>query len=143
MPVTATTRRTPVAARRIGYIAASVILFWMLVGLNLLPGWDAVPFLTRDTDQVLLLVNLSLAVSLLANVAYIAYDPAWVRSLGDVVTAMVGLAALARVWEVFPFDFSAYSFDWALLVRLVLGVAIVGSVIGVIVNLVNLAARSR
>jgi hypothetical protein len=46
--------------------------------------------------------------------------------------------AAVRVWRVFPFDFSNNALDWALLVRWALLVVIVGSVIGLIVNVMAL-----
>ena len=52
----------------------------------------------------------------------------------------VGIAVLTRYLAVFPFDFSMYAgFNWAVLARIVLIVGIVGSAIGVIVELVKLA----
>ena len=36
------------------------------------------------------------------------------------------------MWQVFPFDFSGSSFDWALAVRVAMGVAIGGSAIAVV-----------
>jgi hypothetical protein len=56
----------------------------------------------------------------------------------------MSLAATARVWQVFPFDFSGYSFNWAPLVRVVLLVAMVGSGIGIAIQvgtLIRLAVR--
>ena len=138
MTVTTPTRRTPLAARRIGYIVAGVITAWILFAINVSPGWQVLPFLTPDTDRVLLLVNASIAAGLIANMVYIAHDPAWIRSLGDLVTAVVGLAALGRIWEVFPFDFRDSSFDWATLVRVVLAVAMIGSAVGIVANVVGL-----
>jgi hypothetical protein len=130
--------RRPASMRRVGYVLAGFINLGILIAINVTPGWAALPFLTPDTELVLPLVNLSLVVGVLANVAYAAYDPAWVRSLGDLVSALVGIAAMARVWAVFPFDFGAYSFDWGLLTRFVLAIAIAGSLIGVIAGSVNL-----
>jgi len=102
------------------------------------PGWQEVHFLTDDTGQVLWLVNLSLVVSVAANAVYIAHDPAWLKSIGDLVTTGIGLAVLARLWQVFPFDFSGYSVNWGALARFVLVVAIVGSIIGIVVQVVSL-----
>jgi Ca2+-transporting ATPase len=64
------------------------------------------PFLTSDTGQVLWLVNLSLTAGIPVNVVYLAYDPPWVRSLGDLATTGIGPAVAIRVWQVFPFDLS-------------------------------------
>ena len=61
------------------------------------PGWQAVPFLTSDTGQVLWLVSLWLAAGITADVAYLAYDPPLLNSLGDLVTTGIGLAAAIRI----------------------------------------------
>jgi hypothetical protein len=46
--------------------------------------------------------------------------------------------AVVQVWRVFPYHFSTYALDWALLVRWALLVVIVGSVIGLIVSVIAL-----
>jgi len=137
MAANAPAHRPSVAARRVGYVIAVVLTagFWYLA--NVWPGWRVLPFLTEDTGRVLTLVNLSLAVTLVANVLYLAYDgPSW-RSFGDFVTTAFGLAVLVRFWQVFPFAFTG-SFDWSSLVRVMLILAIVGSIVGMLVNLVAL-----
>jgi hypothetical protein len=105
----------------------------LLYAVHLWPGWEAVPFLTEDMTEVLGVVSATIVVGIAANLVYAISDPVWVRSLGDLVTTSVGLAAAIQLWQVFPFDFSAYSFDWALVTRTVLVVAIVGSAIGILV----------
>jgi hypothetical protein len=133
MTVHAPVRRPPVAARRVGYVIAAALTaaFWFLV--NMSPGWEAVPFLTEDTTKVVTLVNVSLVVSVVANLLYLAFDPPSWRALGDVVTTGVGLAVLIRIWQVFPFRFTG-SFDWSLPVRVLLFVGIAGSIVGIVVN---------
>jgi hypothetical protein len=135
MTVNAPARRPPVAARRAGYVVAAVLMtaFWFL--LNVSPGWQVVPFLTDDAGQVVTLMNLSLGVSVVANLGYLVYDPPWWKALGDVVTSVVGLAVLVRLWQVFPFAFTG-SFDWSLVTRVMLIVAIAGTIIGIVINLV-------
>jgi hypothetical protein len=137
MTVNAPTRRPPVAARRVGYTIAAALTaaFWFLVNVG--PGWRALPFLTEDAAQVVTLVNVSLAVGIVANLIYLAYDSPWLKAFGDVVTTGVGVAVLMRIWQVFPFNFTG-SFDWALPVRVVLVVAIAGSIVGIVINLVAL-----
>jgi hypothetical protein len=107
--------------RRAGYLLAIGFSAALLVVLNGWPGWQAMPFLTSDAGQVLWLVNLSLAAGITANVVYLAYDPPWVRSLGDLVTTGIGLAAAIRIWQVFPF---ALSSGWSTAVRVLLVVAV-------------------
>ncbi|HEU4512084.1 MAG TPA: hypothetical protein VFR87_03165 [Nocardioidaceae bacterium] len=137
------TKRPSVAARRTGYLIAvgiNVLLLWLA---NVQPGWEALPFLTSDMEQVMPLVNASLIAGAVANVVYLAADPKWLKALGDIVTTVVGIVAMVKMWQVFPFDFGDASFDWALLFRWVLGVGIVGSAISILVNLVSLVSGTR
>lgn len=136
MAFTGAARGRSAGARRVGYCAAIGFGAALLLVLNGWPGWQAIPFLTSDTDQVLWLVNLSLAAGIAANVVYLAYDPPWVRSLGDLATTGIGLAAAIRIWQVFPF---ALSSGWSTVVRVLLVVAIAGSCIALVAQFVSLA----
>lgn len=128
------TRRPAAAARRFGYLVAMLVNAAGLVIVNRWPGWEAVPVLTADTRLVVGLVNASIAVSLAANLVYLVRDPDWLKAAGDVVTTSVALVALVRLWQVFPFDFGGDSVDWALIARVVLGLAIAGSAIGIVIR---------
>ena len=134
----ATQRRPAVGARRAGYIVAVLVNAALLCAVNVWPGWEAVPFLASSTRLVIGLVNLSIVVNLGANVVYLLRDPPWLKALGDMLTTAVGLVVLVRIWQVFPFDFGNASFDWSLVVRILLGVGIIGSVIGIGVAAVSL-----
>jgi uncharacterized membrane protein YesL len=115
----------------------------MLYVVNVWPGWQELGFLTEDTREVLGLVNASIVVSIAANLVYIVRDPGWLRSAGELVTTAVGLAAMIVIWEVFPFDFGDAAFDWAILVRVLLAIGIIGSVIGMFARVVSLVADTR
>ncbi len=129
--------RPSVAARRTGYAVSVGVNAVLLFAANVWPGWEVVPFLTPDTSLVIGLVNASIVVSLAANVFYLVRDDPWVKALGDLSTTTVGLVALIRIWQVFPFDFGDTSFDWALVFRVLLGVAIFGSAVGILAALVR------
>ena len=129
------------SSRRFGYVVAVVVNLAILVAVNRWPGWDAVPFLTLDTESVVGLVNASLVISVIVNVVFLAYDPRWFKALGDALTAAVGFVVTWAILVVFPFDFSAYGFDWAALTRFVLVIGIVGSLVAVVVNLVSCARQ--
>lgn len=129
--------RQSVGARRAGYVIAIAVNAALLIAINVWPGWPAVPFLTDATQEVVGFVNASIAVGLAANAVYLLADPRWLRALGDMLTTAVGLVALVRLWQVFPFDFPAGGFDWALLARVLLVVAIVGSVIGILTAMIS------
>ena len=139
MTLTAPTHRPTPTTRRFGYLVAVLINAVLLYVANVSPGWEAVPFLTADTVLVMGLVTASIIVNLTANAAYVITDPPWFKALGTVLTSAVGFLAAVRIWQVFPFDFDSSAFDWALVARIVLGLAIVGSAIGVIAGLVALA----
>lgn len=135
---TTTARRPSVATRRLGYGFGIVAGIVGLVLVNVWPGWESVPFLTSDTTEVLWLVNASLVAGIVANLAYLMHDAPWLVALGGVVATGIGLAALIRIVQVFPVDFGDWDFDGTALVRIVLIVAIVGSVIGIVVQFVAL-----
>lgn len=126
-----------VAGRRAGYAVAMTVNLVLLFLVNVTPGWQAVPFLTENTTDVLLLVNLSMGAAVVANAVYSVFDPPWVRALGDAVTTSVGLASLVRIWQVFPFEFDTGSVPWDLVARWVIGIGIFGCVVAIIVALVR------
>lgn len=125
-------------SRRVGYTVAMVLNVALLVLVNVVPGWQALPFLTDDFAAVLWLVNASIIAGVLANAVYVVHDPPWVRALGDVVTTSVGLAALIRMWQVFPIDFAETWVDMDLVARWVLAVGIAGSVVGIVAGAARL-----
>jgi hypothetical protein len=133
MPTTTPTRRQPITTRRFGYAIAVLFNAAVIWLVNVWPGWESLSFLTEETPQVLVLVNVSLVVSAVVNVVYFGYDPPWVVALGAMLTTGLGLAALIRIWQVFPFDFGG-TFDWAAVARVLLVVGMAGSVIGLLVQ---------
>lgn len=132
-----TVRRSP-AGRRPGYVVAALINAVGLYLINVSPGWDAVPFLTQQTPQVLGIVNAMLISTLAVNLLYLFTDPRWLVALCGIGTTLLGLIGLLRIWQVFPFDFGATSIDWPLIFRVCLVVGIVGSCIAILVQFVQL-----
>ncbi len=123
--------------RQAGYVVGAVVNALMLLAVNVWPGWEKLPFLTQETELVIGLVTASILVNLLANVVYALVHRAWLKPLGDVITTWIGLLALVKIWQVFPFDFEGSS-GWDLLTRVLLAVGIGGSCIGILAALVNL-----
>ena len=142
----ARTRGPGPVARRFGYAVAVLVGAALLYLINVWPGWQVLPFLTQDTAQLLGIVNLSLIVGILVNLVNLLFDATWFKALGDLITLGIGMAVLVQIWQVFPFEFGGSSFDWALLVRWVLVLAMVGTAIGIIVQviiLIRTLARPR
>jgi len=128
---TRTRSRARVGTRKSGYLVAVAVNALLLFLLNRSPGWQAVPFLTDAMSRAIGVVNLSIAVGLVANLVYIVWDPTWLKALGDLTTTCAGVLAMLRIWQVWPFDFPAGS-PWNVLAHLALGLGLVGGVIGIV-----------
>ena len=128
-------RRPSAGTRRAGYVAAVVVNAVLLWLVNVWPGWQAVPFLTAETPQVLGLVNASFVLAIVLNLLYLLHDPLWLTTLGTLATTAVGVAVLATSLAVFPFDLPG---AWETVARVVLVVGLVGTAIAFVVAAVSL-----
>ena len=135
------TNRESKRARKIGYVVGFMVNSIMLFIVNVRPGWRQLSFLTEDFAGILWLINLSMVSNATANLIYLWYDPAWFKSLCQVGISAIGLGAAIRMLRVFPFDFASYSFNWSALTRLLLALAILGSVVAIVTELVRLGNR--
>lgn len=127
--------------RRAGYFIVVLVnvAAWFVV-VNLLE-WDVFPWLTDEFSTVVPWIAFSLAATIALNLAYLFQDSPPLRSLGQIVLNLVSIIVISQVFGVFPFDFSQYSFNWEVIARLVLALAMVGAGIGVIAETVKLASR--
>jgi hypothetical protein len=125
------------ASRRAGYLIGALINVVLLWLVNVWPGWDVLPFLTDDTPRVLGIVNASMVAGVVVDVVLAVRNPDWLVAVGNLVTTGIGLAAVVAVWRVFPLAFED-GFDWSTIARILLVVAVVGSVIALVVNVVKL-----
>lgn len=123
------------AARKFGYLIAITLNAVFFYLINVQPGWQVVPFLAPDTPLVLGLLNFSVIAAIVVNTVYLLYDAPWCKAVGDLLLAVIGLAVLERIWRVFPFTFTGWP---VLLIRAVLVLAIIGTVVAMIVNIVLL-----
>jgi hypothetical protein len=123
-------RRASRPARIAGYVVAVLVNLAMWLLVYVWPGWEVVPFLSDEVPRVLGLFSLSVFANL-------AYDPRWFRAAGEVVISVIGLALAWRVLVVFPFDFTGLGYDLTTLARVVVVLGVIGSAIGVLVNLAS------
>lgn len=137
------TRRPPTApttpTRRFGYFVGAGVNVALIIVVQNLVAWDWFPWLTEDFNDVVPIITASLVVSAIANLLYLFYDRQWFKSLTQLGVLGVGLAATIRFYQVFPFDFSAYEFQWDTVAKAVLIIGIVGSAIGIIAEFSKLA----
>ena len=125
------------AQRRGGYVASIVVNGGLLFLINVAPGWSILPFLTTDFSSVLPWINASIMLSIVTAMIYLADDAPMVKGVGDLCTQAVGLVAMIKLWQVFPLDFGAGPNTWSTVFRLILIVAVVGTVIGMIVTAIT------
>ena len=123
------------------YVGGAVVNVVLLVLVNAWPGWEAVPFLTDRTPLVLGLVNASLVTGIVVNLVLAVWHPPRLKALGDLAVGAVGIAAMVRIWQVFPFDVAGTA--WETVARVLLVVGLIGSGIAMLVALVRLVRGGR
>lgn len=128
---------TPTTGRRVGYAIAVAVNAVMLVFANNILEWGWFPWLTEEWNELVPIVSFSLVASIVINVVYLWFDPAWFKSLTQAVLAAISLVVTVRVSSVFPFDFSAYEFGWETLARAILIFVMIGITIGLIAETVK------
>jgi hypothetical protein len=121
-----------------GNLGSAIVNALLLYGINIWPGWQVLPFLTADMDRAVDLINASLIAGIIVNLVCVVIRARALLALGNIVVMGFGVAALLRLWEVFPFDFGDGWSGWPVVMRVLLVLGIVGSVIGAVVEVVNL-----
>jgi len=134
-------QRPSPAERRLGYVVAVIVQAAMLYVANRLLEWEWPSFLTAEFEVVLPWLVASLIVGIVVNALYLAFDPPWFRSVGQLTENVFSIVVTIRFLQVFPFDFAPWTTDWSWLIRTILWVALVGVAIGSIVELARLARR--
>lgn len=127
-------------ARKVGYLVATVVNCVLSYVVNVRPGWREPSFLSEDFAGILWLINLSMITNAAGNMIYLCYDPAGFKSVCQIGVSAIGLAAAVRTLQVFPFDFSAYSVNWAAVANLLLALDVFGSFVAIVTELARLAS---
>jgi hypothetical protein len=128
------------AGRRFGYGVAVVINVAMLIVVQQILGWGWLPFLTDEFAEVVPWISMSLIASIVANLVYQFNDTTTVKSTGQILVNLISIFVTLQMLLVFPFDFSAYTFSWEIVVRVVLVLAMVGAGIGALTELIKLVS---
>ena len=123
------------AGRRFSYGVAIVINLFLVWFIGNLVEWELVGFLTAEFADLVPLIQFGLWVTIAANVVYMVDDRSFSTRAARLVADIVNLFVTFRVFSVFPFDFSAHTFNWGFVFRAVLVIALVGTAIGAIVHL--------
>jgi hypothetical protein len=132
-------RRRPRSDARAVHLFGAVVYALLLFGVNSWPGWESIPFLTDSAADVLWLVNLALVLGLLAQMALAVDDTARVRAVGVYCVALVTMALVGSLLELFPFDLGGLDPSWTAATRLVLSLLLVWAGVRAIRAAVRLA----
>ena len=123
--------------RMTDYIFTVIFNIAFLVVVNKVPDWN-IPVITDSFPDILWAVNTSVAVSIAGNFILIFFHPRFLHHLFNAVFSVFGILAASVILSVFPFEFADLVGEWLdILIRIVLIVGIVGSAIGVVVNIVK------
>ena len=128
------------AGRRFGYGVAIAVNVALLVVVQYILEWGWLAFLTDEFADLVPWISFGLAATIVANVVYQLNDTAVVRSTGQILVNLISIFVTSRILAVFPFDFSLSIFDWEVIVRVLLVLAMVGAGIGVLTEGIRLAA---
>lgn len=128
------------AGTRFGYIVAIAVNVVGLVIVNNILEWGWLPFLTDDFSRVVPWMNVAFSVAVVVNVVYLFWDSRVFRSTTQIGLNIITFAVTYQVLRVFPFDFSAYAFNWGIVARILLILAMVGAAIGVITETYKLGS---
>ncbi len=134
--------RTPAPGRRGGYVIAIAMNAVGLWVTRRLLEWGWPRFLTDDFDELLPILTVSFVAGMVVNALFVVADPPRFKALCNLVTSVISLVVAVRTWQVFPFDFSSYAFDWTWVARVLIVIAAVGSGIAVVANLIGLVRPS-
>ena len=129
--------RSSRTTRRIGYVLAIAVNIVLLVVANNVVEWGWFSWITEDLNGVLPIINVSLVASIVANAAYLAFDPPWLKGVAELGLQIISLIVTIRLLRVFPFDFSTDG--WETLTRGLLIAVIVAIGLALIVQVVRLA----
>ena len=114
------------------YIATIIVNIIFLYIFNNLLNWH-IYFVTSAFNDVLWIINLAIAVSIIGNFLMLIYRPEWFRHLTKVVLNIIAFVAVYLVYIVFPFNFNNSFFNWGLSALLIL--AMIGIIIASIVEI--------
>lgn len=126
------------AGRIFGYIITIIFNLIFLYIFNNFLNWN-INFVTEKLNDSLFYINLSLVAGIVANFLLIFYDEKLFKNGLEMITNIFSFIAAYYIFINYPFDFSKVSdFNFDLLIKICLVVAMVGIGIAVFVNLAKL-----
>jgi hypothetical protein len=127
-------------ARKIGYIFAIVFMLVALYILRHLREWGF-NFLTEDFGKCLFYIELSIYVSIAAQVLFIFYDNRWFKHLIQGIINIASALSLIMIYVIFPFTIEdPIWFRWIRIgILIIFGITVISIVVEFIKGLRYLA----
>lgn len=132
-----------IVGRRFGYglaIAINLVLIWIVGNVM---DWEVAAFLEAEFAELVPLIQFGMWVTVAANAVYLVDDRSTGTRVARLVVDVVNLYVTFQVFTVFPFDFSSHTFDWALVFRAVLVIALIGTAIAAITHAAQIVTGGR
>lgn len=105
---------------RATYVVGLALNAGLLVLINVVPGWEAVPVLTPAAEPAIALLNLAVIGELVAQAMSMVDERLRLRAVASYGISLLCMAAVAQMWIAFPFDFGDAQETWAGATRMVL-----------------------
>jgi hypothetical protein len=127
------------------YFFRYYLAYWQVEDINGTPTWVRYEILTAGFNRWMIILTFTLVIYIIFHIALLIYDRYVLRQGGTVALNFLGVATVASLLAVFPFDFSAIpNFDeliFSLMVRIGLVVILVILIITALVNLIKFIIR--
>jgi len=123
--------------RQFGYLVAVAVNAALFYIVSHVTEWGWPSFLTKDFDRVDQLILISIGATIIANLAYAAYDELVFKSFAEATLNVISLVATIRVYQVFPFDFTGSQFDWTWVARLGLILVLVATTVSFLTQVIR------
>lgn len=124
----------PSGYRKFGYFAAIIVMIVLIYVLRHLRQWGF-NFLTDDFSKCLYYIELSIYISIAAQVLFIFYDNRWFKHIIQGLTNIAGAVALIMFYVIFPLNIQ--SDVWTKWIKIGILIIFGLSVISIIVEIVK------
>ncbi|OQA53317.1 MAG: hypothetical protein BWY43_00088 [candidate division WS2 bacterium ADurb.Bin280] len=93
-------------------------------------------FISDSFFAVLPLFYISFSITIMVNIILIIIPEIRIRHILKTLTSVVSLIVLISLYYIFPFDFTAYSGNWEIIARIIILLAVFGTSIATVVELI-------
>jgi hypothetical protein len=88
--------------RKAGYIGTIVFTVAFIYVINNLLFWK-ISWLSPSFANIQWIFNISLGITLIANIVFLIADPLWLKSVGQLAMNIASFAVIFNLYKVFPF----------------------------------------